>query len=246
MSDWTLRLTEDRLTGGGWLAFDAQNRVLYVLGGETTVTHGGTAGQLGAGDAWHGSGGCSITTYGRGARVLRYELLRAATGATPEWPGVASRVLLEQPLALDPAAAYLMRCDRVEFAPGGEALPHGHKGGGIRYLLAGSLEVRIAGHPGRLVKPGDAWFESGVEPVHAVASPDEPTSFVRVSILPRAIRGQSSIVYVDPAHAAVKPRTYHVYVDEPVDFVGGPDMAPHTPQRSEAPRDTRGAPRSRP
>jgi len=26
--------------------------------------------------------------------------------------------------------------------------------------------------------------------------------------------------------------------------VGGPDMAPHPPQRSEAPRDTRGAPRS--
>jgi hypothetical protein len=26
-------------------------------------------------------------------------------------------------------------------------------------------------------------------------------------------------------------------------YVGGPDMAPHTPQRSAAPRDTRGAPR---
>lgn len=218
MSDWTLRLTEDRLAGGGWLAFDRQHRVLYVLEGETAVTHAGTAGLLAAGSAWHGAGQCSLTTSGHGARVLRYELLRAGTAATPEWPGVASHVLLEEPLALDPAAAYLMRCDRVEFAPGGEAFPHGHKGGGIRYLLAGSLEVRIAGHPGRLMKPGDAWFESGAEPVHAVASNDEPTSFVRVSILPRAIRGQSSIVYVDPAHASVKPRTYTVYVDEPVDL----------------------------
>jgi len=219
MADWTLRLTEDRLAGGGWLAFDRQHRVLYVLEGETAVTHGGTAGLLAAGSAWHGAGQCSLTTSGHGARVLRYELLRAGTAATPEWPGVASRVLLEEPLALDPAAAYLMRCDRVEFAPGGEALPHGHKGGGIRYLLAGSLEVRIAGHPGRLMKPGDAWFESGAEPVRAVASNDEPTSFVRVSILPREIRGKSSIVYVDPAHASVKPRTYHVYVDEPVELV---------------------------
>jgi hypothetical protein len=68
------------------------------------------------------------------------------------------------------------------------------------------------------MKPGDAWFESGREPVHAIASPGEPTAFVRVSILPRAIRGQSSIVYVDPAHAAVKPRKYTVYVDEPIEL----------------------------
>ncbi len=33
-------------------------------------------------------------------------------------------------------------------------------------------------------------------------------------------------------------------LDRLIDLVGGPDMAPHTPPRSEAPRDTRGAPRS--
>lgn len=219
MSDRALRLTEDRLAAGGWLAFEGANRVLYVLEGDTAVTHGGTATQVGTGNAWHGAGAGSITTYGRGARLLRYELVRAGAPCTPEWPGVASRVLLEHPIALDPAAAYLVRCDRVEFAPGGEALPHGHKGGGIRYLLAGTLEVRIDGHPGRVMKPGDAWFESGLEPVQAIASKDEPTSFVRVAILPREIRGQSSIVYVDPAHASVKPRTYRVYVDEAITLV---------------------------
>jgi len=42
---------------------------------------------------------------------------------------------------------------------------------------------------------------------------------VRVSILPREIRGQSSIVYVDPANAARgRPRRYTVYVDEPIDL----------------------------
>jgi len=111
-----------------------------------------------------------------------------------------------------------MRCDRVDFAPGGEALPHGHRGGGIRCLLAGELEVRVGEQRGRLMKPGDAWFESGREPVHAIASKREPTAFIRVAILPRAIRGQSSIVYVDPAHAASKPRKYTVYVDEPIDL----------------------------
>jgi len=53
----------------------------------------------------------------------RYELVRAATP-----PGSAcggeSRPVLEHPILLDPAEQYLMRCDRVDFDFGGEALPH--------------------------------------------------------------------------------------------------------------------------
>ena len=67
------------------------------------------------------------------------------------------------------------------------------------------------------MRPGDAWFESGREPVLARAAPDAVTAFVRVSMLPREIRGQSSIVYVDPADAARgRPRQYTVYVDAPI------------------------------
>jgi len=66
--------------------------------------------------------------------------------------------------------------------------------------------------------PGDAWFESGVEPVHAIASLQASTSFIRVSILPAELKGRSSIVYVDPAHASVKPRKYIVHVDEPIEL----------------------------
>ena len=65
--------------------------------------------------------------------------------------------------------------------------------------------------------PGEAWFESGREPVLAVAARDVETSFIRVSILPAAIAGRSSILYVDPADAAGgRPRRYTVYVDEPI------------------------------
>ncbi len=65
------------------------------------------------------------------------------------------------------------------------------------------------------MRPGDPWFESGREPVLAVAAPDADTSFVRVSILPAEIQGRSSILYVDPADATrSRPRTYTVYVDE--------------------------------
>jgi quercetin dioxygenase-like cupin family protein len=110
-----------------------------------------------------------------------------------------------------------MRCDRVDFEPGGVAPPHRHRGGGIRCLLQGRLEVTVGEGAPRAVAPGGAWFESGREPVLAVAAADRETSFIRVSILPAAIRGQSSILYVDPAAAARgRPRRYTVYVDEPI------------------------------
>jgi hypothetical protein len=53
--------------------------------------------------------------------------------------------------------------------------------------------------------------------VLAVASAERETSFIRVSIQPASIRGQSSILYVDPADAGRgRPRRYTVYVDEPI------------------------------
>jgi len=73
--------------------------------------------------------------------------------------------------------------------------------------------------PARRVTPGGAWFESGREPVLAVASKDEPTSFIRVAILPRELRGRTSIMYVNPSDAERgRPRSYTVYVDEPIEI----------------------------
>ena len=84
-------------------------------------------------------------------------------------------------------------------------------------MIAGALDVTVGEAPARHLTPGGAWFESGREPVLAVASQDEDTSFIRVAVLPAEIRGQSSIVYVDPADAArARPRTYTVFVDEPI------------------------------
>jgi quercetin dioxygenase-like cupin family protein len=127
------------------------------------------------------------------------------------------RVLLEHPLDLAGGAAWLMRCDRVDFEPGGVAPRHRHRGGGIRCLLRGRLEVTVADSAPRVVRPGECWFESGREPVLAVAAREDETSFIRFSVLPAQIRGQSSILYVDPADAGRgKPRRYTVLVDEPI------------------------------
>jgi quercetin dioxygenase-like cupin family protein len=201
-----LRLLRDRLDPGARLMLPALNRVLYVLEGAVSLD----GADLHANEARHAAGACTATAGGRGATVLRYELVG------PGAPAPAGVVVLEHAIRLDPAAAYLMRCDRVDFDRGGEALPHRHQGGGIRCLIAGGMELRIEGEPDRTIKPGQAWFESGREAVHARASAEEATSFIRCAILPREIRGQSSILYVDPAHAAVKPRRYTVFVDEPI------------------------------
>ena len=221
MGAYTLRLCEDRLAETTRLALTACPRVVYVLAGDVFVTAGGGRAHITIDHAWHGVAGCALIASARGATILRYELVRGASGMGDSGAaaGVTTRLLDSPLLALDDAGEYVMRCDRVDFAPGGEALPHRHKGGGVRCLIAGELEVRIAARDGRVMKPGDAWFESGLEPVHAIASGTVPTSFIRVSILPRAIRGQSSIMYVDPADAARgRPRRYTVYVDEPIEI----------------------------
>src|SRR5262249_58410136 len=102
-------------------------------------------------------------------------------------------------------ADYLMRADGVDFAPGDIAPPHRHRGGGIRCLIAGALEVTVGDAAPRKVAPGGAWFESGREPVLAVASKDEPTSFVRRAIPPRQIPRRAAHQYVDPDGAERRP-----------------------------------------
>ena len=223
-----MRLSEDRFAPrvGYPETLPARPRVLYVLSGQLAVWSGAAEAPVEPGKAWFGVGECTAKAGPEGARVLRYELLQRSSGTGagtgtgfPSGSVVESKLLLEHPFELDTKATYLMRCDRVDFDPGGEALPHGHRGGGIRWLLHGRLDVKVADGPFRTMRPGDAWFESGAEPVHAVASKDEPTSFIRVSILPREIQGKSSIMYVNPEDAArSKPRRYTVFVDDPVEL----------------------------
>jgi quercetin dioxygenase-like cupin family protein len=214
---YALRLCEDTLSASGRYALPGRNRVLYARRGAFSVVTGSEATRVVENQAWHGAGACELEARGAGAAVLRYELIR---GAVPLGePAGATRVLLEHAIDLDPRAEYLMRADRVEFAPGGVALPHRHRGGGIRCLIAGTLDVTVGDAPARRVMPGGAWFESGREPVLAVASKDEPTSFIRVAILPRELRGRTSIMYVNPSDAERgRPRAYTVYVDEPIEI----------------------------
>jgi hypothetical protein len=204
---YSLRLIEDRLAVGAAAPAPRRGapRVLYavsgtLLGGEATEP----VPAVGPGDVIARAGP-------DGAVLYRVELVRQPP------PTAGGRVLLEHPIDLAGGPAWLMRCDRVDFEPGGIAPPHRHRGGGIRCLLRGRLEVTVGEGAPRSVQPGEAWFESGCEPVLAVSSRQTETSFIRFSILPAEIRGQSSILYVDPADAGRgRPRRYTVYVDEPI------------------------------
>ena len=199
----SLRLIEDRLAAGAAAPPASGPRVLYACEGQLVAEGGGEpAVALGPGTA--------RARAGAAARVYRVELVRQPP------PPAGGRVLLEHPIDLAGGDGWLMRCDRVDFAPGGVAPWHRHQGGGIRCLLEGRLEVTVGEGASRSIAPGEAWFESGREPVRAIAAPQE-TSFIRFAILPAAIRGQSSILYVDPAAAGNgRPRRYTVYVDEPI------------------------------
>ena len=112
--------------------------------------------------------------------------------------GSAEGALLSAEIELDPTTSWLARCDRIDFPPGGVAYTHTHPGPGIRYLLHGSIEIQTAGHTSTYA-PGEAWFESGPDPVHATASATEESAFVRVLLLPVEWEGKRTIRYVDPA-----------------------------------------------
>jgi hypothetical protein len=125
---------------------------------------------------------------------------------------------LAAPVALDPDSDWLLRCDRIDFPAGGVAYRHTHPGPGIRCLLHGSIRIESAGesHVYQALEP---WFESGPEPVLAVASETEETAFVRAMLVPHEWAGKRTISYVDPADEE-KPKLQRatVFFDKPIEL----------------------------
>jgi quercetin dioxygenase-like cupin family protein len=202
-----LEFFRDQLPAGARLSLpDPCPRVVYVRSGSLTARSGAIVATLAPNSAWHARQSCEGVAGNSGADIYRWELRRGTA--------TAGASALRSELTLDPGSAYLIRCDRVDFPPGGIAYTHTHQGPGIRCLLAGEIRIRVSGAE-HLVRPGEAWFEAGPDPVLALASEREPTSFARVMVLPAELRGKSSIRYVLPEDAdKPKRQTYQLFVDE--------------------------------
>ncbi len=128
----------------------------------------------------------------------------------------ADDAALAAEVELDPEVDWLVRCDRVDFPPGGIAYRHVHPGPGIRRLLFGELTIESPAGT-HTYRAGDAWFESADFPVLATASAGEDTAFVRVLLLPAEWAGKRTIRHVDPADDE-KPRLQRatLFLEEPL------------------------------
>ena len=130
--------------------------------------------------------------------------------------GSAGDAALAVDAELDPDVEWVLRCDRVDFPPGGIAYRHVHPGPGIRRLLFGELTIE-SGESTHTYRAGEAWFEGADFPVLATASTTEDSAFVRVLLLPREWEGKRTIRYLDPADEE-KPKLQHatIFLEEPL------------------------------
>jgi len=230
MTTLELRLYEDKLpalppgvvpANATPVSLPRERRIVYVREGSLTLSHPTGGRSIMEDDAWVGSAALALVGGPAGARVYRWELSNPAapagllpTGAS----GLESRLLLAHAVELDPKVGWLLRCDRVEFPKSGIAYTHVHQGPGIRCCVKGELRVDSEGKS-HSYGPGQPWFERGPDPVIAFASDRAETAFVRGFVLPRAVKGRSSIRYVLPEdQEKPKPQKYRVYGEEFVDI----------------------------
>lgn len=167
-------------------------------------------------------------TAGLDAGLVVFDLERESAELRPsQLPHTAvAWALTEHPIAqadlsvevdLSGHDSWVVRCDRIDFPPGGVAYTHTHPGPGIRRLLFGELRVTVGGES-EVYGPGGVWFESGPEPVLAVASESEPTAFVRVLVLPSGWAGRRTIKYMNPEDEdRPKLQTATVFLEVPLE-----------------------------
>ncbi|MBC7780641.1 MAG: hypothetical protein H7125_11130 [Proteobacteria bacterium] len=207
-----LRVFRTRFAAKGSSTLDAAHRVLYVTEGDLRLATPAQHACLATGSAWYGRVPVACTAGDTTTSILCWELSADSATASID-PGHERTLLLEQALSIDSPQAHLIRLDRVSFPLGGVAYTHTHQGPGIRVLLTGQITVEVNAER-HVVRPGEAWFEAGPDPVLALASESELTSFARVMVLPIALRGRSSIRYVNPEDLEKpKRQSYQIYID---------------------------------
>lgn len=186
--------TEDVLAPGQRVTLPPAARALYVRSGRVTIAQDGAETTL-------TEDSCALivgaTALAGDGVIWGYEATRSLAAPDPR------RTILHVTLPRDPDAPMLLRADRVDFPPGAVTPRHGHAGPGIRRLLAGRLFAEI-GETHRRIDAGEAWFESGLEPVvgHTIAP---ASAFVRCMVLDPDLLGRPTF-RATSAEDAAKPR----------------------------------------
>jgi hypothetical protein len=172
-------------------------RFIYVSEGQATVTSEAGEQSCGADDGLFATGATRIAGEGR---VWIYEV--DPTGAPQVFD---PSMILSHSFTPDFGGPWLMRADRIE-SPSGAATPrHGHRGPGIRRLIFGRLLAEV-GETWERIEAGQAWFETGHDPVVGTNIHTGNSAFVRVMVLPIELQGgKSSFMPASPEEAA-KPR----------------------------------------
>lgn len=187
----------DAPAGGLALPGDAV-RFVYCRSGTVVLEAGGERRNVGADEGAFADAAATLS--GEGEAWI-YE---AAAADAPFLPG-ADLVLAHRVHPHFPAP-FLLRADRIESQAGAQTPRHMHRGPGIRRLLKGTLMAEV-GDATERIAAGDAWFETGRDPVVGTNIGGGNAAFVRVLLLPRELEGGvSSFIPADEAEAA-KPRS---------------------------------------
>lgn len=188
-------------------------RILYCNAGDLAVD-GGT--RLQPDEARYMRTGYAIRAGTEGGELWRWEV--GTSSEDPELDlgeGIQSELVTSNDVpGIEKLEDWLIRCDSVLFPTGGNAVPHSHIGPGIRCIRSGKLTLSTDTKSHDYL-PGDAWFEPGGEAVWAKACSEERTRFIRVLLLPKDLKGKSSIRYLNDAdRQKPKSQRYKSYVDE--------------------------------
>jgi len=208
-----LAVNEDVVEAGRTSRLCARPRAVFVRHGRLRIASAERVQDAGEGDCVLVRGACTLEGVGE-AWTFEVSRFDGAAGDSER-----ERVVLAVTIDHNPSSPLLMRADRVTFDAGVVTPRHGHKGPGIRRLIHGRLHAEL-GDEHRRIEAGDAWFESGREPVvgrNMVAA----SAFVRVMVLDPALKGQQTFIPWTEADAAASRGTRRqLYFDELVALEG--------------------------
>jgi hypothetical protein len=175
------------------------HRFLYVPDGQVSIATADTKIDLPADEGMFSQGVAQITGPGT---IWVYEV---GPDEPPSRADPSRSIVLSRQFKPDFSPPWLLRADRIESTPGSATPRHGHRGPGMRRLIKGRLLAQI-GDDFERIDRGNAWFETGKDPVIGTNVHTSNSAFVRVLLLPIELQGGKSSFVPTTAEDASKPR----------------------------------------